>query len=532
MAGQSQGQRLAVVMKHQSSPIKSKSISLFRLAEREMPANDKQFCKVEIGWCQNNTVPHKVLMVVGATGAGKSTLINGMVNYILGVEWKDDFRFKLIVDQVKSQTESVTSEITAYTIHHMDGSRVPYSITIVDTPGFGDTSGLERDKEITSQIKHFFSLCDGNGIDHLDAIGFVIQSALVRLTPTQQYIFDSILSIFGCDIAKNIFMMVTFCDGQDPPVIDAVKRAKVPYCGHFKFNNSVLFAKNSNSVCDSDDESFDERFWKMGMKSFKKFFTEFWKIQSVSLTMTRDVLENRERLEVIVEGLQKQIDTYLEEMETLRQEEQALQKYEEEIAANQNFSYTVQVPYYITIKLPPGQYATHCLNCHSTCHFPCPIPDDGEKWRCTAMDGSGPTSARCRQCVDKCSWKVHKSTRERFELVYKTETRQNEDLKKKYDYATSKKNEADRLIATHKYQLEKAQAHLFSLIDEARSCLNRQEIMSLKSNPLTQVDYIELLIESEKSQAKPGWQNRIKYLMTAKDKALLVAMVRDIDIQN
>ena len=124
---------------------------------------------------------------------------------------------------------------------------------------------------------------------------------------------------------------------------------------------------------------------------------------------------------------------------------------------------------------------------------------------------------------------MHKNTKERFELVYKTETRYYEDLKKKYDDATSKKNEIDRLIAIHTRQLEKAQTQLFSLIDEARGCLNKQEMIALKSNPLTQVDYIQLLIESEKSQAKPGWQDRLKYLMKTKDKALLVAMVSDID---
>uniref|UniRef100_A0A3B3SLH5 Uncharacterized protein n=1 Tax=Paramormyrops kingsleyae TaxID=1676925 RepID=A0A3B3SLH5_9TELE len=182
-----------------------------------------------------NIREHRTIMVIGATGAGKSTLINGMINYILDVKWEDNFRFKLIDEGLlKSQAESQTSLVTAYEINYQDGYTINYSITIIDTPGFGDTRGIERDR-VT------------DGISDIDAVCFVTQASLARLTHPQKYVFDSILSIFGKDIADNIQMLVTFADGQKPPVLEAINVSGVP-CPrtekgipvHFKFNNSAL----------------------------------------------------------------------------------------------------------------------------------------------------------------------------------------------------------------------------------------------------------------------------------------------------
>jgi hypothetical protein len=107
--------------------------------------------------------PCKTILFMGETGSGKTTMINAMMNYVLGVEFEDDFRFKLIQEDVKggSQAHSQTQKVTAYDIHHQNGFRVPFSLTIVDTPGFGDTRGTERDNEITSAIREFFQHQNG-----------------------------------------------------------------------------------------------------------------------------------------------------------------------------------------------------------------------------------------------------------------------------------------------------------------------------------------------------------------------------------
>ena len=244
------------------------------------------------------STPGKVLMVVGATGVGKTTLINAMVNYLFGVEWEDDFRFAMIVEEAaKDQSKSVTQWITAYTIPAQEGSPVPYTLTIIDTPGFGNTEGVERDNRIAQQVKELFSKKGQGPIDQLHGIGFVVQSALGRLTYTQKYVFDSTLAIFGKDVEKNVFMMTTFANGLKPPILDVVKAANVPHETYFKFNNSALYSDDKTS-------DYDRMFWEIGRRSLKAFFTYFGKMTPTSILLTKEVLEERERLEVLVKGLQ------------------------------------------------------------------------------------------------------------------------------------------------------------------------------------------------------------------------------------
>ena len=249
---------------------------------------------------------------------------------------------------------------------------------MVDIPGFGDTGGLMRDKQIVQQIKELFSIAGEDGIDVLHGIGFVTQASLARLTPTQQYVFDAILSIFGKDVADNIFLMITFGDGMKPPVLDAVKDAGVPNKTFLKFNNSALFASKS-----ADDE-FDRMFWKMSTKTFDKFFKQFSNAQAQSLQLTREVIQEREALEVTIQGLQPQIKLGLSKIDMLQKERQILKDCEADILTNKDFSRRVKVNKQRMVNHPAGTYTLNCFQCHYTCHDNCPYSDD-DKYKCTAM---------------------------------------------------------------------------------------------------------------------------------------------------
>ncbi|KAF3698564.1 Verrucotoxin subunit beta [Channa argus] len=522
--------RLADFLKHISKRINSKS-SLYKLPLKEED--------IDIDGCRSyyfgkeSMRQNRTIMLLGATGAGKSTLINGMINYIVGVEWKDNFRFKLIDEgQSRSQAESQTSEVTVYKINHQDGFTIPYSLTVVDTPGFGDTRGVARDKEITEQIRRLFT--SGNGVSEIDAVCFVTQASLARLTATQRYVFDSVLSIFGKDVAENIEMLVTFADGKQPPVLEAINVSAVP-CPkndiglpvHFKFNNSALFADNKcDEDSDGDEDNFDEMFWNMGAKSMEKFFTALGKMTTKSLLMTKEVLKERKQLETAVEGLQPQVRAGLAKLEEIKSTKEKIKEHEAALTSNENFVIEVDVirPVQKTLT-EKGAYITNCQKCSITCHYPCAIPNDNEKRGCASMDNTG----MCTVCPGKCIWSVHFNQTYRWEYVRVKEKQTLQELKQKYEKATKEKMTVQQMIERQEEEILHLQDLIVSLMDQSANCITRLQEIALRPNPLTTPEYIEMLIEGEKSEAKEGYQARIRSLEAMKERATIISKVAKRD---
>lgn len=489
---------------------------------------------------KESSKPNRTIMVLGATGAGKTTLINGMINYILGVKWEDPHRFKLVDEgQSTSQAHSQTSEVTVYKINHQEGFQIPFSLTIVDTPGFGDTRGIEKDREIVEQLRNLFS--SPNGVSEIDAVCFVAQASLARLTPTQKYVFDSVLSIFGKDVAKNIRILVTFADGQKPPVLGAIKESEVP-CPktkdglpvHFKFNNSALFANNKSAEgesMNSDDENdndddeeggFDKMFWEMGTKSMKRFFDALSVMETKSLTLTKEVLRERKQLEITVENLQEQVKLGLAKLEKIKETSDKLKEHEAEISRNENFEFEVSVkkPFQENIS-GTGKYITNCQQCNVTCHYPCAIANDAEKRGCGAMGSNG----YCTQCPAKCYWNVHFN--QKYRWVYKDvkEKITKKELQEKYLKAKGEKMTVQDVVKKLKDEYKSLQDDVVEMMKKSAKCLNRLKEIALKPNPLSTPEYIDMLIEGEKSEGKPGWKQRVQSLMAMKENAETMANI-------
>ncbi|XP_044225087.1 uncharacterized protein LOC122994455 [Thunnus albacares] len=513
--------RVADAVKRKSTRLEPQTgpLPVYKIPLKEEQINVPGCKRFSFG--KESTKHNRTIMVLGATGAGKSTLINGMINYILGVEWDDSFRFKLVDEgQSKSQAHSQTSEVTAYKINHQEGFKINHSLTIVDTPGFGDTRGIERDRKIAEQLHNLFTA--ELGVSEIDAVCFVAQASLARLTPTQRYVFDSVLSIFGKDVAENIRILVTFADGQPPPVLEAINASGVP-CPktrdglpvHFKFNNSALFADNKSSAANSTDEDGEDG-------GFDQFFTALNVIKTKSLKMTKEVLRERKQLEVSIENLQKQVKVGLAKLEEIKETSDKLKEHEAEISRNENFEFEVTVKKPVQVDISgSGNYITNCQQCYYTCHYPCPIPNDADKSGCAAMGSDG----NCTQCSGKCCWNVHFNQKYRWDYPEVKEKRTVKELKEKYLKASKAKMPVQALFDELNAEYDHVQADVVTLMKRSAECLNRLKEIALKPNPLSTPEYIDMLIEGEKSEAKPGWKKRVQSLMKMREKAECLAKV-------
>ena len=91
-------------------------------------------------------------MVVGQTGSGKTTLLNNLINYLQGVQFEDTFRYKIIVEDTnRAILHDYINKVQYYMIRPLIPNVGP--IILVDTPGFGDPTGIGHDLKKADEIE-------------------------------------------------------------------------------------------------------------------------------------------------------------------------------------------------------------------------------------------------------------------------------------------------------------------------------------------------------------------------------------------
>ena len=281
-------------------------------------------------------------------------------------------------------------------------------INIIDTPGFGDTRGVQWDNKISSMVALLLKM-----VQELDYILLTVKSDVQRLSKANQFIFARIQGLYADDLSERVVGMFTFNDATTPAAYEAVKLAGIPIKERhqFVFNNSAIWTKSGDEMTN--------QFWDLGMKNFADF-TEFTKAEDkvpVSLTLTSEVLSKRKIVED--EGLKAKRAT-----QALIAQQGMIANYIQDAKANadlinSNKNFTKQEIYWTYEKrYQKTGNVTQCKNClgeKGICHRKCRWGDGDDKKNCSAMDKKG----KCTVCPNKCDWSDHINSNIYYEYVRK-----------------------------------------------------------------------------------------------------------------
>jgi len=207
------------------------------------------------------------ILILGETGVGKSTWINGIANYLVHSSLEEALvgkpvilipaKFTITDDEgkmidVKVGTETGNEDMSVgnsstqdpVTYQFVVGDKL---INLIDTPGIGDTRGQDQDKKNFEKILHHISQ-----FDEIHAICILLKPNNSKMGVVFRFCIQELLAHLHRDAARNILFCFTNTRGTDYRPGDTLKTLK-ELLG--KFGDIKLDATPDNWFC-FDNEAF------------------------------------------------------------------------------------------------------------------------------------------------------------------------------------------------------------------------------------------------------------------------------------
>ncbi|KAI1213276.1 uncharacterized protein F4807DRAFT_257179 [Annulohypoxylon truncatum] len=439
-----------------------------------------------------------VAVFAGSSGHGKSTEINAFISYLLGSDPSDPARLMVIDDRGAKQSQSVTQYVTCYRIRPLSPLFEGKTLLIVDTPGYGDSRGIERDAFVTAAMSDFFRT-----IEHVNAIIFTCRANEARstfLSPIATYVF----SLFAKDVKSCLRTIYTFADAGAPLARAALRELNWPVeNGEVEVNNAAFTLEidvgNKNKV---------REWWLMSVRGQFRLMQTLLRRPAILTAASAKVTQDRLELERKCVQVEKKILRTANDAQVLIANLGALAN---AIGAAPTTKILVEEDRSVQKPVRDGTATTLCLKCNHTCHEECVFSDDKDKKNCTAM-----TDGNCDECKGHCHWTDHKNA----QFIIVTEKHKEyvvpKDLIKRWN-TNNNTLEGALLDAIDAYlglqeELRKDLVFLAKLTEKLMST-------ALLHDPNALINYIDTLIKTARAQGAPPEQ--LNQLTTAKNTLLL-----------
>ncbi|XP_042884587.1 uncharacterized protein LOC122261129 isoform X2 [Penaeus japonicus] len=350
----------------------NKGLSCYELATTPVHKDeDKRIQVFKIG--PENDQEIVSVLLLGETGAGKTHLINTLVNIVYGVQLADDFRFVLkdrMTSARKSQVHSQTDYVTAHLIYHMEGMLTNFNLMLIDTPGFNDTRSVEYHNRVTESLSSF--LLNDFGIESLHCIGLVAKANQNRISEAQVNILNDFSSVLSHDVSPITELLATFAS-DDNLVHDVVRGAGISFSSMHEFDNWPLYVKLTN---DSPRTRTNLQFrWENMHEECVTFLNALVAVPPLSLKRTRDLHSERKLLSEAKAQLMDESKRTASTVQTLIKYKMELKNRDEE-AKRIKWKNSEKILTVGRVDLVEGYHAHNCKVCQRTCVTMCEDPSN------------------------------------------------------------------------------------------------------------------------------------------------------------
>ena len=397
------------------------------------------------------------MLLIGETGSGKTSFLNLLCNCnLISVLGLTDYggdalsQFTMFNDVALERHEdleiSMRSNTSAVRLYNVNVGDI--QVGIIDTPGFGDTSGLKADEKNTEATVRYLD----EQVKFISCVCLVVNGRQSRMNTNLKLVLTQITSILPRTVLNNLVIVFTNTANVldlnfDPAEFDDFLGAKIGKCRQFCVENPYCKFEKVKRM--QDHLSIDEIASNM-QSSFKETTIVLAKMCEVMRDFKPVPTDYFTRLYEKRQQIEKNVLRILAEYDNsnnLEENTAVAKRNVEEALTNKmiNKDFTISYEYVKIHADVTDLHNTVCGICCSNCHVPCQLESvfrfpKVKKCRIFGLKESN----HCTECGHEASHHYHSKTM--FRKV--TEIREVivDAMKRNFDSAETNEERARMLL--------------------------------------------------------------------------------------